>query len=180
MPRDSITEIDNFMIDGQTADNTAEILAPGQRPATYAEPIEEISLPNGCLNFETTASPTWRPPDPRTKTSAPEDFDFTFDETVSNFSLRMLDYGAENHEERGHHKVSKFAYDKNGNEAESQVLEHWTRDGDERYSVNRTITYGEKDQTEVLYNVLWVQGNACDAEMGEPVKDRWQLIGLEL
>lgn len=167
MPGEEVSTVGNLTIDAKTADGTTEILAPGKQPATYGAPNGANSLSNGCLDFE-----TWGFANVEASGSDPQNFDFTFTNPVSSFSLRMLDYGDFNPERETHHKVSMVAFDSDDNMVDSQVLEHYT-DG----SVNPKKAWADAGKTTLLFDTLFEQGDACDAEAGEPGNYRWQVSG---
>lgn len=139
----------------------------GEKPAGYGAPNGAASVPNGCLGDGFT--------DLATKDAkAPHAYAFTTvdDVTLSELSLRMLDFGDYNPSKNTHHYAAMVAYDGDGNEVDRHELEYYTT-----AAVNPTTAWTTAARDTVAYTDLQTQGDACDAAAGEPGNWTWSVSG---
>lgn len=152
----------NLTIDG--VNGTAQYVV-GDTPGMYGAPNGVSDNVNGCLDVDGGFG------DPVAKDDGDaQDFDFTFADPVSEFSLRMLDFGDFNPDRDTHTKVELAAYDADDNEVDSHVLEYYTNGG-----VNPSTAWADAAKTTVLWDDLFEQGDACDAVPGEPGNWTWHV-----
>ena len=98
---------------------------------------------NGCIDIRFT------PGEGFADVGAQHDYTFTFKETVSDFSLRMVDFGDFNPDESNSHEIVMTAYGVGGNPIATDVLSY-----DSDGLVNpRSSDYGD----------LYITGDACTA-----------------
>ena len=89
------------------------------------------------------------------------EYEFTFDVPVSAFSLRMLDFGDYNPSGATNHEVTMTAYNESDGVVDEDILEFTSST-----AVNPGKPFG-----------LYLSGDACDAELGEPGNWNWQVSG---
>jgi hypothetical protein len=96
----------------------------------------------------------------------PHHFSFTFAPGVSvtNFSLRMLDYGDWNPSLSTLHELNMTAFDSNGVVVSRQEL-------------NFTTPGVSAPRSSNLYGDLWITGDAVTATDGQPGKWTWSVSG---
>jgi hypothetical protein len=105
----------------------------------------------------------------------PHKYNFSFDGTVSQFSLRMLDFGDLNRDSGAvTHEVTMTASDGSGTAVDDQLLKY-TSDGGVNPDGWNPAT--ESDSTIKFYDSLGNSGDACTAELGEPGNYVWNVSG---
>lgn len=104
----------------------------------------------------------------------PHQYTFRFDGTVSQFSVRMLDFGDLNRDSGATtHEVTMTASDGSGT-VDDQKLKY-TSDGGVNPDTWDPAT--ESDSTIKFYDSLENSGDACTAELGEPGNYVWNVSG---
>ncbi len=145
----------------------------GQKPGTYGAPNGSGTVTNGCLDdFDQTTSGGFS--DLETKNAqGSHAYRFTFAEgvSVSDFELRMLDFGDLNAKNKTDHKVVARAYNEAGDKVDSQMLKYTTND-----ATNPT-DWTPVEGTSKTNDDLQEAGDACDAAEGEPGNYLWSLSG---
>ena len=149
----------NVTITSSVAGNTIVAAEEGKEPGFYGAPNGGDSVTNGCMGE--TIGIGFGDIDAK-EAGAPQNLDFTFDNPVSEFELRMLDFGDFNSTRASEHLIEITASDSDDNEVDSETIEYYT-DGSE----NPTEGYKTSSQDEVVYDDLFEQGDACDAEDGD-------------
>lgn len=172
------TVIPSLDVQSTSSVSGAEAVAQkeGVQPATYGAPNGSASTLNGCLDdYHDDPNVSGGFSDLATKNAAaPHAYEFTVanDVTLSDFSLRMLDFGDFNPSKNTHHYAAMVAYDENGNEVDRMELEYYTM-----AQVNPTTAWNNAAHDTVLWSNLQEQGDACDAATGEPGNWVWQVGG---
>jgi hypothetical protein len=140
------------------AKGTALHVVQESLPAVYRSP-NGPSQSNGGLFPEGGFSDVTRQIDYQ-----PHFYTFSFDEPITNFSLRMLDFGDWNYNRKSSHKAIMIAYDVNGSVISQQELSYTTLAvPDPRWSD--------------LYGNLRASGDALSALPGEPGNWVWNVAG---
>lgn len=144
-----------------TSPDGGKILAAeeAKEPGFYGAPNGGDSVINGCMGEKVDIG--FGDIDAKDNGDS-QDLDFTFDNPVSEFELRMLDFGDYNPTGASKHLIEITASDSDDNEVDSETIEYYT-DG----SVNPTEGYKTSSLDEVAYDNLFEQGDACDAEDGD-------------
>jgi len=133
----------------------AIILAAGLDPKIYGAD-NASSGENGCL--DSTGGFSY---DSMSNLNNYE-YVFTFDYTVSEFSLRMLDFGDYNPTHATNHLVTMTAYDSYGNEVGTVDTLQYT---------------SSKETNPGKPGGLYLTGDACDAVEGDPGNWLWEVSG---
>ena len=149
----------NVTITSSVAGNTIVAAEEGKDPGFYGAPNGGGSLTNGCMGE--TIDIGFGDINAK-EAGAPQNLDFTFDNPVSEFELRMLDFGDFNPTGASRHLIEITAFNSDDNEVDSETIEYYT-DG----SVNPTEGYETSALSTVVYENLNVEGDACGAEEGD-------------
>jgi hypothetical protein len=163
-PGASVEELGTVLPDlNIQADGTAIAIFEGITPGAYGAPNGGGSVTNGGTGplggFSDTSHVSSR-------TAHYYEFTFTEGKPVSDFSLRMLDYGDWNPSANTHHIVTMTAYDGDGGFVDQMVLEFYSPGtGNPRSSYNPN--YGD----------LYLTGDAVNALPGQPGNWLWQVSG---
>ncbi|UCD76122.1 MAG: hypothetical protein JSV91_04205 [Phycisphaerales bacterium] len=149
----------------QSPGNAVRIVAGGA--AAYGAPnnpnCHDIAgyPPNGCIDavyggFSQTGSDG----------SKTHRYTFTFSPgmTVSDFSLRMLDYGDYNPSKADYHYARMYAVNASDGVVDEHILDYWSD--------------GTGNPTDSAYgNLLCGAGDACDSQPGDPGNWTWSVAG---
>jgi hypothetical protein len=149
----------NVTITSSVAGNTIVAAEEGKDPGFYGAPNGDGSLTNGCMGE--TIDIGFGDINAK-EAKAPQNLDFTFDNPVSEFELRMLDFGDFNPTGASKHLIEITAFNSGGMVVDSETIEYYT-DG----SVNPTKGYETSALSTVVYENLNVEGDACGAEEGD-------------
>jgi hypothetical protein len=149
----------NVTITSSVAGNTILAAEEGKDPGFYGAPNGDGSLTNGCMGE--TIDIGFGDINAK-EAKAPQNLDFTFDNPVSEFELRMLDFGDFNPTGASKHLIEITAFNSGGMVVDSETIEYYT-DG----SVNPTKGYETSALSTVVYENLNVEGDACGAEEGD-------------
>lgn len=151
----------------------------GETPASYGAPNGSGSTMNGCLDdYHSDPGVAGGFSDLATKNAgASHAYEFTVadDVTLSDFSLRMLDFGDYNPGRDTHHYAEMVAYDAADAEVDRMELEYYTNGG-----VNPTTAWDTAAHDTVLWSNLQSQGDACDATAGDPGNWVWSVSGDDI
>ena len=137
-------------------------VAEGEAPAVYGAPNGPGSIWNGgmdpdCGGFSDITTK---------EAKAAHDYTFTFAPgiSVTEFSLRMLDFGDYNPSKSTSHVVTMTAYDASDVQVDQMTLQY-TSDGQ------------GNPRSPNLYGDLWYSGDAISASEGEPGNWMWTVSG---
>jgi len=155
------------LYDGLTissAGGNAVVQKPGETPGVYG--ANGSPNPNACMDedggFGDLASK---------EAAEPQEFSFAFDEALSVFSVRMLDFGDYNPTGATTHVVAAEAYDGSDALVDSQTLEYtssgWINPSPWTPVSGTTKTNASMRQA----------GDACEAADGEPGDYTWSVSG---
>ncbi|AUX45927.1 uncharacterized protein SOCE26_074290 [Sorangium cellulosum] len=150
-----------------TSTGQAEVIASGSADVAYSAPSEASSVENGCLGNPGGYSVSDRSIFGKGFSDIGKQHNYTFrfapGMLVSQFSLLMLDFGDYNPSQAAYHEVDLTAYDILGNVVDQDTLSYASATD----AIPRTSTYGD----------LYLTGDACTAEPGQPGNFKFDVQG---
>lgn len=136
---------------------TAVLIQQGALPKAYGAPNGSGSQVNGCLAHRGFSDMDSVAAGASVSGTHRYVFRFSPGTTVSDFSIRMLDYGDWNPARESRHIVKLIAYDSTNTVVDSHVLSYRT-----------PATNLPRSSYSPNYGDLYITGDACTANPGEP------------